>query len=98
MFRKRRVNGEELLERLRSVSAECSDAGLEETDAGEVEQAAPRATAKEYCEECHLSFGLAEKRVAFDKDKVAHEDCYMKILRRELDRANRIHGIKSHVH
>lgn len=96
MFRKRREDPNEMLERLRLVSAECSGDGLEETDAREVEQAAPQR--KEYCDECHLAFGLAEKRVALDRTRVAHEDCYVKILRRQQERANRITAFTRTVH
>ncbi len=37
-------------------------------------QTAPR----EFCCECNISFGLAEKRFAIDQKGVAHEDCYVK--------------------
>lgn len=37
---------------------------------------------KEYCSECHISFGLAETRVAIDRTRVVHEDCFKKLVAR----------------
>lgn len=99
MTRKRRESVEETMERLRLLSAECSDAGLEETDESQVEQAPAKSQArKEYCAECHMSFGLAEPRVALDSTRVAHEDCYVKILRRQQERLNHIMVFSRHIH
>ena len=99
MFRKRRNNGEDTLERLRLLSAECSDAGLEEADESQVVEAPAESQArKEYCAECHISFGSAEPRVALDRTHVAHEDCYVKILRRQQERSNRITAFTRHIH
>lgn len=86
----RRNDVEATMERLRLVSCECSSLGLEEEDASEVVQtpAAVKAV-RDYCCECHMSFGLAEKRFAVAVGKVAHEDCYVKIERRKRERHER---------
>lgn len=36
---------------------------------------------KSYCAECHISFGLAETRVATPQGDV-HQDCYTKVFAR----------------
>jgi hypothetical protein len=35
----------------------------------------------EYCCKCHISFGLAEKKVPIDAMRNMHKDCYEKHLR-----------------
>lgn len=90
---RRRENIDAFIERLRLASSECSGLGLEETEEGEVEQTASASIApREYCERCHISFGLAEKRVAVALGKVMHEDCYAKHLNDEHTRSSRIHA------
>lgn len=92
-FRRRTtVDVEDSLDRLRSLSAECSGAGIEEEDARQVEQTAstrPAQDQKVYCCECHLSFGLAEPKVPVVGQGVAHRDCHEKIVRREQQRIAR---------
>lgn len=90
-FSRRRtaVDVEDTLERLRLLSAECSSAGVEEEDASEVVQTtASTAAKKDYCAECHLSFGLAEKRVPVHGG-VVHTDCHEKIQHRDRQRMAR---------
>lgn len=92
LFR-RRESVEELFERLRMASAECSGDGLEETEEIEMVQTSAVSTApREYCCRCNIGFGLAERRVAVALGQVAHEDCYEKILGDEQRRQQRIHG------
>jgi hypothetical protein len=45
---------------------------------------------KEFCAKCHMTFGSAEPRVAIDRTRVMHEDCYVKHLRDLSQRDNRI--------
>lgn len=89
---RRRISIEEMFERLRLASSECSGLGLEEMEESQMEQASA-VTTKEYCcyRRCNLAFGLAEKRVATGPGQVMHEDCYVKHLRDEHNRAQRIH-------
>ena len=94
----RREDVEEMFERLRLASCECSGAGLEETEESEVEQKTATNTKKEFCAECHMSFGSAEPRVALDQARVVHEDCYVKILHKQRERANRITAFSRHIH
>lgn len=48
-----------------------------------------------FCCKCHLSFGLAEKRVAIDTMRVMHEHCYQQHLRDLQTRSTRISKIAS---
>lgn len=90
--RRTTVDVEDTLERLRSLSAECSDAGLEEEASSEVEQTSTARRAQDqkvFCCECNLSFGLAEKRLPIEGKGVAHADCHAKFEHRERQRRER---------
>lgn len=88
MWRRKRAP---TVEELRLASPECYRFEDEEKEEGEMVQ---KASVKDVCCKCNLTFGLAEKRVAIDSKRVMHEDCYAKHLGELSERSRRIDSFR----